>query len=323
MTQGLPKFIVKEKLPRLGAADIIPNKYLDQSMAQNTHLSYGYRWQAFVKWCAEHGRASLPSDTQTICDYLAYRADSGSRASSIYVALAAIGHHHEVGGYADPRRSIYVRKTMSGIRRALGTRPEQKNPLLVRELKLIGKIMTDSHFDCRHWSMLTLGFAGGFRISELLNLQMEDVRIEVDGVRVLVRKSKMDQDGRGHVKFIRMGQHKETCPVENLKRWFQWRGMDAGPIFVSSKGRVRVSKDGILCQRNMWRNFQDVFKRAGLDPDRYSTHSMRAGFVTAGRSAGLTDAQIMAITGHKSATTLNIYDRRDPNEVNTTARIGL
>jgi site-specific recombinase XerD len=50
--------------------------------------------------------------------------------------------------------------------------------------------------------------------------------------------------------------------------------------------------------------------RAGLDPEKYSGHSLRAGHVTEARSRGVADADTMSVTGHKRIETLNTYDRR-------------
>jgi len=46
-------------------------------------------------------------------------------------------------------------------------------------------------------ALLALGFAGAFRRSELCALQVDDLVEVPDGLRVLIRRSKTDQTGRG------------------------------------------------------------------------------------------------------------------------------
>ena len=50
-------------------------------------------------------------------------------------------------------------------------------------------------------------------------------------------------------------------------------------------------------------------KKAGLDPSRYSGHSLRAGFVTAASEGGAHDKDIMRQTAHRSLATLHRYRR--------------
>jgi hypothetical protein len=98
--------------------------------------------------------------------------------------------------------------------------------------------------DVRNRSILALGFAGGFRRSELVGPDLEDVAETPEGFRVLVRRSKTDQTGEGMAKAIFYGAHSETCPVRLLRRWLEVTGITVGPIFVPSPRRGRCSGHG-------------------------------------------------------------------------------
>jgi integrase len=50
-------------------------------------------------------------------------------------------------------------------------------------------------------------------------------------------------------------------------------------------------------------------QKAGLDPSRYSGHSLRAGLVTAASEGGAHDKDIMRQTAHRSLATLHRYRR--------------
>jgi hypothetical protein len=56
-----------------------------------------------------------------------------------------------------------------------------------------------------------LGEAGAFRRAELVTLDVEDLTETEDGLRVLIRKSKTDQEGEGREVGIPFGQHPKTC----------------------------------------------------------------------------------------------------------------
>ena len=50
-------------------------------------------------------------------------------------------------------------------------------------------------------------------------------------------------------------------------------------------------------------------KQVGLDPTKFSGHSLRAGLVTAAADAGRDVYEIMALTGHKNPATVFAYVR--------------
>jgi len=50
----------------------------------------------------------------------------------------------------------------------------------------------------RDRALITLGFAGALRRSELVALDVADLAFVPEGLEALVRHSKTDQDGEGH-----------------------------------------------------------------------------------------------------------------------------
>jgi integrase len=100
-----------------------------------------------------------------------------------------------------------------------------------------------------------LGFSGAFRRSELVALNVEDLTEEADGLRVVIRKSKTDQEGRGQEIAIPHGRH--IRPVAAVKDWLNAAGITHGPLFrpVSRSGKVRA--DARLTDRSV----ADLVKR--------------------------------------------------------------
>src|SRR6185436_4161351 len=78
-----------------------------------------------------------------------------------------------------------------------------------------------------------LGFAGAFRRSELVALDVEDCAFGKDGLTVTLRRSKTDQQGAGRKIGIPYGANPETCPVRTVQVWIEQAGMTAGPLFRS------------------------------------------------------------------------------------------
>ena len=87
--------------------------------------------------------------------------------------------------------------------------------------KIAMVIPTDTQAGLRDRALLLLGFSSGRRRSELVALDVEDLRDVPEGYRVLVRCSKTDQEGEGQEIGIPYGHHSETCPVTALKAYLK------------------------------------------------------------------------------------------------------
>jgi len=86
--------------------------------------------------------------------------------------------------------------------------------------------------------LLALGFAGAFRFSGLCTLQVDDLVEVPDGLRILIRRSKTDQEGQGQEVAIPRGYR--LRPVEAVQTWLAAVEIRAGPVFhaVARGGKV-------------------------------------------------------------------------------------
>lgn len=130
---------------------------------------------------------------------------------------------------------------------------------------------------------------------------------EVDsGLRVLIRRSKTDQEGAGQEIAVPRGYR--LRPVEAVQRWLDAAQITSGVVF-----RQINKADRVLPEPLHGRTFADLVKRyafaAGFDPAEFSGHSLRAGFVTSAAAAGATVWKMQAVTRHKSLDVLSGYDR--------------
>jgi integrase len=168
--------------------------------------------------------------------------------------------------------------------------------------------LPDTLAGCRDRALLLLGFAGGFRRSELAALDVGDVLATDDGLVMKLRRSKTDPEGQGRDVGIPYGSNPSTCPVRALNAWKNAAGTADGPLFrgVDRHGRVgslRLHKDsvGLIVKR--------AAQAAGLDPARYAGHSLRAGLATQSYLNGAGELAIMRQTGHRSLQMVRRYIR--------------
>lgn len=279
--------------------------YMRNTRAKNTQKMYASAWREFEAFCAAQGYTALPAPAEAVIAYVTSLADAGAKASTISVKLAAIRFAHQSQA-VDPTALPAVRLVWQGIRRTIGTAQRRKAPITLQDLRNMITAAGSDLRGLRDKALLLLGWAGAFRRSELVALDVEDLRI--NGVlKVYLKRSKTDQEGAGSVKVI-PATGNDLCPVAALRAWLDAAQITSGAVFrsIDRWGWVRNSR---LSDRDVARIVKRLAEAAGLDPRQFSGHSLRAGFVTTAATAGVPEWQIQEVTGHKSAQVLRRYIR--------------
>jgi integrase len=276
--------------------------------AENTKRAYRSDWRDFSAWCAAHGLAPMPARPSTLRLYLADLAGR-AKVATVRRRLASVSKAHQVAGHPSPATAPEVRETMAGIRRALGVAPTAKAAATVDLLRRMVADLGEDRASLRDRALLLLGFAGAFRRSELVALNVEDLARVREGLLVTLRRSKTDQEGKGTEKAIPYGSRPETCPVRALDAWREAAGIAEGPLFraVSRHGRVSAER---LSDRTVARTVKAAAAAAGLDARTFAGHSLRAGLATSAAEAGVSLHDIKRQTGHRSDAVASRYIRR-------------
>jgi integrase len=230
------------------------------------------------------------------------------KVGSIQRRLNAIAQAHKAVGLDSPTHHAMVANTMKGIRRTLGTAPAQKAPTLTDDIRAMVDATDAGLIGTRDGALLLLGFAGAFRRSELVALDLEDCAFSKDGLTVTLRHSKTDQESAGRKIGIPYGSNPETCPVRTCQTWIESAGIATGPLFrsINRHGQVHQGRLGGL---DVARVVKKLAERAGLDAAKYSGHSLRAGHATSAAIAGASERSIMKQTGHRSVQMVRRYIR--------------
>jgi integrase len=159
----------------------------------------------------------------------------------------------------------------------------------------------------RDRALLALGFAGAFRRSELVALEIADLTEAPDGLRVRIRRSKTDQEGEGAEIAIPRGYR--LRPVEAVQGWIAAAEISEGPLFrpVLKGGRIQPEPLSAFSAAQIVKRYAE---RAGLDPASYAGHSLRSGFLTSAAESGASILKMMEVSRHKSVDVLRGYVRR-------------
>jgi integrase len=159
----------------------------------------------------------------------------------------------------------------------------------------------------RDRALLLIGFAGAFRRSELVALTVADIANAQQGLIITLLRSKTDQEGIGRKVAIPFARG-AVCPVIALQKWLEVSSITEGPIFRAVNRHGVISDTSLDPQAVAW-VVKERAKAAGLDPNKYSGHSLRAGLVTSAAQMGVSSWKIRAQTGHASDAMLSRYIR--------------
>jgi site-specific recombinase XerD len=281
--------------------------YAEAEKAAATRTAYAADWRDFALWCAARGATPLPAHVGIVAAYISNLASSGRKASTIGRRAAAIGHRHKLAGHEPPTGQEGVRAMLRGIRRTIGAARAGKAPATADILTAMLRLCPPTLAGSRDRALLALGFAGAFRRSELVALEVADLTEAPDGLRVLIRRSKGDQEGEGAEIAIPRGYR--LRPVEAVQAWLAAAEISDGPLFrpVLKGGRIQREPLSAFSAAQIVKRYAE---RAGLDPAAYAGHSLRSGFLTSAAESGASILKMIEVSRHKSIDVLRGYVRR-------------
>ena len=299
---------MNELITDLKTLELETLKNLRSSKAANTLRAYQSDFKDFSTFCVKNGLSSMPTEPKILALYLTHLSAT-SKFSTLKRRIASISVIHKMKGhYLDTKHPI-IMENLHGIKRVKGTNQKAKKPILIKDLKLIIDVIDQYLTYCglpetgksrevknkiRDKAIILIGFAGGFRRSELVNIDYEDIEFVEEGIKIFIKRSKTDQSGEGMIKAIPYFENKIYCPVLSLKHWIEFSEIKTDKIFkISDKSVSLIIKKYISL--------------AGLDPNKYGGHSLRSGFATSAAEAGAEERNIMTMTGHKTTQMVRRY----------------
>lgn len=278
----------------------LASAYAEAARAPNTRATYGKCWRVWERWCTVEGRAPLPASPETLASYIVHRADVGDRVSTIRVRLAAISCHHAQSGEQAPTRDPDIQRIIAGIARSQAAdTPAQVTGLTAecmiaveKTARLARPIETENVALC--WVMRD----ALLRRSEAAALLWSDVEEIATGGLLLIRRSKTDQTGTGHVAFL-------------------------SPDAMRSLARIRPAPaEGRIFPhhpRTIGRRIAMQAKRAGL-PGRFRGHSARVGMALDLAEKGASLVELQQVGRWKSANMPAHYVRKQQATRSVVAR---
>lgn len=299
-----------------GLRDLVAN-----SIAPGTRAAYEKDWADFEMWCRinDHGDP-LDAPALSVGEYLNELVRDRKAVSTIERRLAAIAFCQQLATGRTVTRDPLIAAARAGAKRLLGGRGKtQATPLRLDEMRTIVTglpvVAPNRPTMRRDQLIIALGWASALRASALTGLDVDDLTVVGDpavGDGGLVLKIRGDK-GRPDAGYVAIpfSQQWSTCPVRRTIQYV--RSLGPGAVFR------HIDRHGHTRSRLSARAVSDVVRRCvvdclRIDPAGYTSHSLRAGFVTEARAHDVDDQLIArhtrhAIAGNRRGSILNVYDR--------------
>lgn len=263
-----------------------------------TNETYARCVERFEGWLSS---ANYELQTVSLGNYLAVMNADGFALSTIVQAYSGI-----IDRWPE-LRSDQVSDILAGIRRVHASKlPGASSALLLDDAQKILDSLGDSLTDCRNKAFLSVCWSTASRKSELLSLDVSSIVHDFGQLWIVVREKKKTTSRQKLIPGAVGDLTIPLAPTTHLMDWIRRSGIESGPLFRG------ISRWGNLSEKRLSRSGADyilneLVKNAGFDPENFSMHSMRSGFVTWAFLQGYSVAQIQAVTGHKCLESLRHY----------------
>ena len=291
--------------------DDLVREYSAARRAEATYRAYASDWRGWIAWLAHLERPWQVATDEDLARYLATRARGGTRSTTLERIASGINQGYLERGLA-PVRGEITSAALSGIRRRHGWGPKRALPLTVPLIRRLIDAIPRRHQrgrDRRDRALLLVMWQGALRRGEAVSLEWPDVRpVGSRGVMLLLRETKGERTGASVEVPLVEARDGRYCPIRALRAWQAVRQVDEGPVFVASAGSA-----GWLVERLSPPAVNKILlarmDSAGLETAGFSTHSLRAGFLTSAALAGTSAWRLREHSRHKRSETLDLYVR--------------
>ncbi|WP_139831391.1 MULTISPECIES: site-specific integrase [unclassified Pseudomonas] len=296
------------------------DRYLQAATRDNTRRSYRAAITHFeVTW-----GGFLPATAESVARYLVAHAGVLS-INTLKLRLSALAQWHSSQGFADPTKAPLVRKTLKGIRALHPAQERQAEPLQLQHLEQavawLDQEISEARAQqnrpqllkaCRDRALILLGFWRGFRSDELCRLEVEHVQAHAGkGITVYLPRSKGDRENLG--KTYQAPALLKLCPVQAYIEWVTEAALVRGPVFRGVDRWGHLSEEG-LHANSVIPLLRQALKRAGIEAEHYTTHSLRRGFATWANQSGWDLKSLMSYVGWKDMKSAMRYVEASPFE---------
>ena len=232
-------------------------------------------------------KTALDIEYQNITNYLKYLDNNNYETSSIIRKIVSIKLFHKYLSEEYKIKDISSKIINPRLRRKL------PNILTIEEVDNLLDIKLNTPFDYRNKAMLELMYSSGLRVSELVDLKLNNIDLDNGYVRCLGKGKKE--------RIIPIGE----IAIEYLKKYINEyrnsmkKGYYTENVFLNNHGKNITRQGFFLIIKN-------IAKEKNIDKN-ITPHMLRHSFATHLLNNGANLRTIQEMLGHSSITTTQIY----------------
>jgi integrase/recombinase XerD len=271
---------------------------IERGLSKNTLLSYRRDLEKYLKFLESNGSLRLDSITEvTVSNFVeALHQESGLTASSAARSLAAVRGLHKfilMEGWSEKNPAATIRPPKLGRRLPKAISIDDVSRLLDAAGPEAGSPSDIDPIKLRDRALLELLYATGARVSEVVNLDLDDL-IDPTLVRLLGKGSKE--------RVVPVGSYAQSSMQAYLTRTrpaLATLGKATPALFLNQRG-------GRLSRQSAWQIISDAAVAAKLGGE-ISPHTLRHSFATHLLEGGADVRVVQELLGHSSVATTQIY----------------
>ncbi|WP_159611743.1 site-specific tyrosine recombinase XerD [Glutamicibacter sp. JC586] len=272
---------------------------IERGLAENTLDSYRRDLTRYVTALSSYSLAGPQDITEaTISSYLQElsRGDEehqplGARSVARHaVAIRQVHKYWELEGICvpNPAREIQPPAIGQSLPKAIS---------IGQVTKLLDSISTETPAGLRDRAILEFLYATGARISEVVDLDVDDLHFADDAVVRLFGKGSKER-------IVPVGGYAQRAVSDYLVRsrpGLAVKGKGTPALFLNQRG-------GRLSRQSVWLLISNTAERAGITAE-VSPHTLRHSFATHLLEGGADVRVVQELLGHASVTTTQIYTK--------------
>ena len=285
--------------------------YVGKGLAASTQRSYGSGVRRYEEFCRLAALPPLSASEKDLSRFVAHLASNGLTYRTIKVYLAGIRFARIKAGLPNMFSGAGMPKleyVLKGVRRAeaeQGKESRQRLPItpdILMALKAVWALRGGEADTKMLWAAVCVGFFAFLRAGEMtvpseggydpeVHLNMGDVAVddprEPTLIQLRIKQSKTDPFRLG-VKVVVGRTGTSLCPVAALLDYLRSRGTGEGPLFRYQDGRCLTRQRLVVALR-------EGLSEAGIEQEKYCSHSLRIGAATTAAKKGMGDAVIKTL----------------------------
>jgi len=277
--------------------DFLDSLTIERKLSVNTRKSYENDLNKYISYMKKNGITSVHEiEEEDIEKYIKYLKNENMSPKTISHNITCIKEYHKYLIKINVLKKDSSENILS---------PKQKKTLpkvlTISEIDKLLDIQLITPFDYRNKAMIELMYASGLRVSELINLEINDININNATVRCVAKGNKERMIPLGDISLKYVELYIKEYRNSMLK------GYHCDKLFLNNHGKA-MTRQG----------FFKILKKIAIEKDiktDFSPHTLRHSFATHLLEYGADLRSIQELLGHSDISTTQVYTHISNNKI--------